>query len=165
MKRTVVMKIFKIQFFAGLLLMFSCAGNNRQQFVGLWQDSPEMASSWTDTYQFFDNGKFVFYYSQMICDKREVNFFGTWEMSGSNLVLNVTGKKVVEGGELVPSVNCASEYEIEGGEDKIVKLLKTDIRVLSLSAVATDTAYFDRAVVKFNGKAFWKIDNDPKGYQ
>lgn len=139
-----------------------------KEFVGIWQDSPEIASGWSDTYQFFDNGDFVYRYNQMICDKRTLNYSGTWEIVGDKIEVTVSEKTIVVGGKLVPSSeSCGSDYEIEGGEEK--KERNIESYTIQLSTMMTDTIGPDDdqrilASWNFDKKRFWKMESDPSKY-
>lgn len=91
-----------------LLILASCSiekqpSADMKKFVGIWQDSPEIASGWSDTYQFFENGNFVYRYNQMVCDNRTLNYAGSWTVSGDKINNTVTEKTIIVGGKLVPS--------------------------------------------------------------
>ncbi len=152
-----------------LLILTSCTVDKKQtvdskEFVGIWQDSPEVASGWSDTYQFFDNGEFIYRYNQMVCDKRTLDYSGTWELTDTDkLKIIVNEKTILEGGKLVPSSeSCGSDYEIEGGEEKKVKDSKT--YTIKLSAISVDKKKRDLKTRTFDGKAFWKLEDNPEKY-
>jgi hypothetical protein len=155
-----------------LLFVVSCSAENKKsvdskELVGIWQAIPEIASGWADTYQFFDNGAFTFNYSQMICDKRTLDYSGTWELiTADKLKLTINSKTVLEGGKLVPAMgSCGSDYEIEGGEVKEIKLKNIEVQNIQLSTITVDKEKRDLRTRTFNGQAFWKFDDDPTMYQ
>jgi hypothetical protein len=139
---------------------------DRKELVGIWQVIPEVASGWADTYQFFDNGKFIFNYSQMVCDNRTLDYSGTWELMSSNtLKLTIDKRTILDGGKLVPSMgSCGSEFEIKGGEVKDIKLKDIEIQNVQLSKIATDTVHRELKTRTLDNKSFWKLDNDPTKY-
>ncbi len=154
-----------------LLILTSCSVDKKLtaekiELVGVWQAIPEVASGWADTYQFFDSGEFKFNFSQMICDKRTLDYSGTWELINKDeLKLTVKAKTILEGGKLVPAMgSCGSEYEIEGGEVKIVILNKTEIQIIHLTTVTIDRENRELKTRTLNGKSFWKFDEDPNKY-
>lgn len=151
-----------------LFFIISCSVDKKnsvdsKELVGIWQVIPEVASGWADNYQFFDNGEFTFNYSQMICDKRVLDYSGTWEFADAdNLRLTITSRTVLEGGKLVPAMgSCGSEYEIEGGEVKTIKLNEAEVQNFQLSAITQDRSLSMRT---FNEKTFWKMEDDPTKY-
>ena len=154
-----------------LLILTSCTVDKKlteeeNELVGVWQAIPEVASGWANTYQFFDNGEFKFNFSQMICDNRTLDYSGTWELIGKDkLKLTIKAKTILEGGKLVPAMgSCGSDYEIEGGEVKNVKLAKLEIQDIQLSSTIIDKDNLELKTRRLSGKSFWKFDEDPNKY-
>ncbi|MFZ6010326.1 MAG: hypothetical protein ACOYXT_08245 [Bacteroidota bacterium] len=154
-----------------LLFLISCSADNKnsvdsKELVGIWQAIPEIASGWADTYRFWDNGEFIFHYSQMICDNRTLDYSGTWELTGTeNLKLTIKSKTVLEGGKLEPAMgSCGSDYEIVGGEVKEIKLDRVEVQDIRLSVIALDNKHVDMKTRTVDGRPFWKMDNDPTKY-
>ncbi|MFZ4592578.1 MAG: hypothetical protein ACOYN6_16375 [Ignavibacteria bacterium] len=150
------------------LLLIPFWGNTQKGYdlVGIWQDSPVVAAGWSDTYLFYSDGKFVFNYSQMVCDSRDVSYSGTWELRDEGkLNLTIKNKTMIVGGALVKaSGSCASEYEIEGGEEKIIELTNQENISIILSDFTIDTENHSIGTMLFNGSRFWRMSNDPKNY-
>ena len=93
--------------------------------VGVWQNQPTMGSGWSNTYLFFPDGTFKFYFSQMDCAKRDVSYSGLWNVKGDALRLTKKEKVSVVGGELKKSDgSCASDFMIVGGVEKRMKVKK-----------------------------------------
>ena len=59
--------------FAAFLLFVSFGLTNaqiqRDSLVGVWQDLRIVASGWSNTFLFFNDGGFKFFYNQMDCSK------------------------------------------------------------------------------------------------
>lgn len=150
------------------LLLIPFWGNSQKGYdlVGIWQNSPVVAAGWSDTYLFYSDGKFVFHYNQMVCDNREVSYCGTWEVKNEgNLILTIKSKTLIVGGSLVKSSgSCASEYEIEGGEEKTIEITNPESLLITLSDYTIDTENHSIGTILFNGVRFWRISNDPKNY-
>ena len=150
------------------LLIIPFWGNTQKGYdlVGIWQDSPVVAAGWSDTYLFYSDGKFVFHYSQMVCDSRDVSYSGTWELRDEGkLELTIKSKTVIVGGTLVKaSGSCASEYEIEGGEEKAIEVANPENLLIILSDYMIDTENHSIGTILFNGVRYWGMSNDPKNY-
>lgn len=130
--------------------------------VGVWQESPEVGSGYSDHYVFYSTGNFSFNYNQMVCDKRTIRYSGTWKLQRDSLYLTASDKTVIVGGKLVPTGeagSCASDYYIEGGEEKTVTF--RDVQTLQLSAITIDSVKYDYKRRTFNGKPFWRIQDEP----
>lgn len=134
----------------------------------MWQDSPEIASGYTDYYKFFDNGDFSFNYNEMICDKRSIKYSGTWELiNDDNLKLTIKKKTIVVGGKLVSTEgtgSCASEFQIEGGELKTVELKDFETQDIKLSLITVDSEKRNLKTRYFDERQFWKLRDDPAPY-
>ncbi len=137
-----------------------------RRLVGVWQDSPVMASGWGDTYLFHHDGKFVFYANQMDCGKRLAAEYGTWRCEGTVLHLVVTMRMVIEGGKLVPaSGSCASKYEIEGGKP-VMRDTAPASRKLRWKAPSLDRdAPAARYRISIDGRNYWRFSIRVEDYR
>ena len=153
--------------FAALLLLacaLTAAGHANTPLVGVWQDAPAMGSGWSNAYQFFSNGTFVFHGSQFDGEKREVSRAGTWRVRENKLYLSVTRRTVIEGGRRKKALGSAgTEYEIVGGIRRVKKVAPPQRSVLPLSAIGKDPAN-KRLVVRFGKARYWKFGDDPRRY-
>ncbi len=156
-----------------LLILASCTVDKKQsadskELIEMWQDSPEVASGYTDYYKFFDNGDFSFNYNEMECDKTTIDYSGTWELiNDSELKLTIKKKRIIVGGKLVPTEgtgSCASEFYIEGGELKTVELKDYEVQNISLSLTTIDTEKGNLKSRAFDKRQFWKLGDDPASY-
>ncbi len=148
---------------------FFCLHGDKEKteklLVGIWQDSPVMASGWGEAYQFFPDGKFILNHNQMDCGKRELSLLGTWSIEKAYLILKVSSRKVVKGGKKVKSSgSCASEYDIEGGQTVTENLPAPKKIRLKISNTKAD-AEFPLPVIGFDKQKYWKLREDPKDYQ
>lgn len=91
----------------------------------------------------------------MICDKRVYSYSGTWEFDGKSIILTVNERVIHEGGVLVSAMgSCASEYEIEGGEIKTIRLDKPEIIEVKVSDYGIDKDNMEMETIKFDGNKF-----------
>ena len=151
-------------------------GQSDVSLTGIWQDTPEIASGWSYTYQFFADGRFVFHYNQMDCESREVSYSGRWAVQGNSLILSVTQRKVLVGGHFEPANgSCGTDRELVGArlrtiEVKPSQLLKLNISVIRL--VSTKVYSFEtrrdeaRSIphVCIGPNCYWKLRDDPSKY-
>lgn len=137
------------------------------ELVGVWQAAPVMASGWTDTYLFYEDGRFAFHRNQMDCENRDLGYFGTWSLSGPDhdtLSAHVERTEKLVGGILVRSyASCASEYMIEDGEVVMDTLEKPKTIVLVLSPPHYDD-YYEKPAMRFGSRVFWRFSNEPTDY-
>lgn len=160
-------KNYKI-IFAAFLLFVSFGLTNAQiqsdSLVGVWQDSRLVASGWSNTFLFFNDGKFKFFYNQMDCAKRETSYSGKWKVKDDELRLTIIKKNIIEGGKLeLSSGSCASDSMIVGGIGKTVKLRPSQEIIYSVSPVYVDTEDdIQRIKVYIDAIPYWKFSDDPK---
>ncbi len=159
-------KNYKIIFAAILLVVSSGvtnAQNTNDSLIGVWQDSKIVASGWSNTFLFFKNGEFKFFYNQMDCAKREVSYSGRWKVVDDELKLNVTQKKIIKEGTLELSTgSCASDSMIVGGIEKTTNLKPSQKIVYSVSGVYTDNEDdIQRLKIYIDAMPFWKFSDDP----
>src|SRR3990172_620924 len=69
--------------------------------TGVWQDMEVVAAGWSNTFLFFDDGTFKFFYSQMDHRKRELGYSGKFRVEGDGLYLDINQRNYLEGGRLV----------------------------------------------------------------
>jgi hypothetical protein len=84
---------------------------------GVWQLIPEFAAGWTDAYQFFADGRFVFHTSEMDCGTRLQSESGRWRVEDSAIVLITEERTTLEGGHFEESMgSCGSDSTLTGAK-------------------------------------------------
>ncbi len=140
-----------------LLLSALCHAQQSKEIAGVWQNSAVLGSGWSDTYLFFEDGTFRFFYSQMDCAKREVSYTGNWKLDESDLILSIIDITILEGGEMVLSTgSCGSDSTLINAVEK--KLLydppvrsvlhKVKYHVISIDGV-------ERKTISLDGTKYW----------
>lgn len=164
MNNTIVTKSALVLFI--FIFVFSASVKSQSlgdSLVGVWQDSKAVASGWSNSFLFFKNGKFKFFYNQMDCAKREVSYSGKWKAKGDELILTILEKTVIEGGKLEPSTgSCASDSMIVGGFEETVRLQYEEKVLYSVSHVYID--YDDdiqRQKIYIDAMPYWKFSDYP----
>lgn len=142
-------------------------GVEAESLVGVWQDSPMMASGWGDTYLFFKNITFIFYYNQMDCAKRDLSFSGTWKIFGNKLILEIKEKTHVAGGRYEQAgASCASEKILVGGDIVSSKVVPVDRRSYTISEIVIDDNYgIEYPNIEIGGERYWQFSSDPDYYK
>jgi hypothetical protein len=159
-------------------LSVSAAQTKQSQItlVGIWQDSPEIASGWSDTYQLFADGNFVFHHNQMDCKKREVSYAGQWKVQGNSLKLSVTQRTLLVGGHFEQARgSCGTEIELKGAQQKtyevkpsqLITLTISEVRLASAKVYNFETAQDEmRSIphVSIGGTDYWKLRDNPADF-
>ena len=74
-----------IKVFSVLLLFIFCGSAKAQSspdsLIGVWQDERIVASGWSNTFLFFKDGTFKYFFNQMDCAKRTISYSGTWRVN------------------------------------------------------------------------------------
>lgn len=131
--------------------------------IGIWQNSPSMGSGWSDHYNFYADGRFVYYISQMKCDKRINLRMGGWTMEGTNLVLTTTSEERMVGGKLVKSMgSCGTPLTLEGAKEELVQLTKPEVEVMAVERREMGPEDVHETI-NIGKNQFWKFDDDPTG--
>ncbi len=139
-----------------------------KSLIGVWQDTNIMAAGWSDAFQFFPDGRFVFNHSQMDCTKREIRYAGNWKVNKGILILLVTEREKVEGGNIVDDVICGST--IEGGHDVQLTVNPPDTYHYALNDLRLDRSVdrfgqpYQFLTIRINGIQYWKFRDDPNKY-
>ncbi|WP_167882216.1 YARHG domain-containing protein [Leptospira meyeri] len=84
--------------------------------VGDWDSQPISASGYVNKHTFLDNGLVQIYEDEMDCQKRLLSSLGTWRIENDTLIINLSKKLTINGGNLIPSAgSCGSDYELIDG--------------------------------------------------
>ncbi|RPH29908.1 MAG: hypothetical protein EHM93_16660 [Bacteroidales bacterium] len=143
-------------------------GFTSKYMIGIWQNSPEIASGWSDNYQFFSDGTFRFNFNQMDCQKRMIYYKGNWIVDKEIIQLTVKEKLIIVGGKMIQSFgSCGSDSTLENGIEKRIVLDKPEIKLIKIkilkklysSILATDMEH-----IKIDSIEFYRIENDPTKY-
>lgn len=159
---------YYIIFFVFIFFLFPVQSDVKdiESLVGVWQDSPMMASGWGDTYQFFNDLTFIFYYNQMDCAKRDLSFSGTWEIAGDELILEIKEKTHIVGGRFEEAGgSCAGEKKLVGGDIVSSKVLPVDRKRYTISKITIDDDYgIEYPHLEIDGESYWQFSSDPDYY-
>jgi hypothetical protein len=144
---------------------------------GVWQDHPELASGWSDAFQFFQDGRFVFHHNQMDCGKRETSYEGRFGIRQSLLTLTIERRYVLTGGHFEGSVgSCASDSTLVDAQEQIVALAPAVIETVAFSPPETVMVRRDNyrsnrqesqpmLQITLGGRPYWKLKDDPNAYR
>jgi hypothetical protein len=147
------------------------ASDVSSSLVGVWQDSPDLAAGWSDTYVFFPNGRYTFHLNTMNCEKRLLSVSGRWSIRSHDIHLVADLKVEWEGGHLEPSSgDCASEFvdarvrtrRIDPPQISTVRLGPVAVVIVPNHARPGTSQYLK---VTLDWKEFWKLRDDPSEYE
>ncbi len=132
---------------------------------GVWQDSDVLGSGWSNSFLFYDNGSFKFFFSQMDCAKKIVSYSGKWKINSDTLRLTVKEMTTIKGGKLVASEgSCAGDSMITGGWLAKLKIDPPEKLLFPLSKVTSeDPDGTKREVLIIDNKKYWRFTDDPDG--
>src|SRR5262249_45104927 len=138
------------------------------EVVGIWQDLNLIAAGWSNTYQFFKDGTFVFNHNQMNCLKRELWYSGRWKILGNDIHLTIEKRKVIIGGRKGDDPVCGPAI-LEGKE--VTKLVQPpEERILHLGNVRIEKGRtrfgdeYEMPTATIGTVKYWKFYDDPKQY-
>ena len=139
-----------------------------EDLIGVWHVSPIVAAGYGELIFFYPDYTFKITANQMDWGNRLSRTSGTWSTNMNSLILEVTEKRILTGGEIVEGyASCASEFAIEGGTSEIVTISPGERRIFPLSEIVTDDlggalgqgATMDR--IRIGTTHFWQFDTDP----
>ena len=122
-----------------------------------------------DRYHFYDDGSYIYEYSDNDKEKRVLSETGTWDVEGGILTLIIKSKVTIEGGEkstepLLPGDTNA--YAIVNGTIKIVELDAPETKEFKLGEAFIDAegspGYW---AMSFDNATYWRLSSDPDAYQ
>lgn len=139
-----------------------------EQLIGIWHVSPIIAAGYGELLYFYPDQTFKITANQMDWGNRLSGLSGDWFIEANSLVLEVTEKSILTGGEIVEGyASCASEFAIEGGTTETVTVSPpevrtypiTDIIIDDMSDVLGEGTTMPR--IKIGTTDFWQFHKDP----
>ena len=140
------------------------AQNSNDSLIGVWQDDRIVASGWSNTFLFFKDGTFKFFFNQMDCAKRTVSYSGMWKVNEDELNLKIKQKTIIEGGHLEPSDgSCGTDSMIVDGIEKAVNLETPEEVIYSVSEIYTENQDdIQRIKIYIDAMPYWKFSDNPQ---
>lgn len=144
---------------------------NKENLVGVWQDSGGVAAGYTNHYVFYPSGKYSFNYNQMDGCKRIAQESGQWEYNNTTDILALTVKQKTILKKVDPLASC-DWWGWEGAiwvtepvskETTMKYQLSVPTKPFKIYKEYTyDPNDYDNPyeVVIFNDKPFWEIRSD-----
>jgi hypothetical protein len=145
--------------------------------TGVWQDFPDVASGWGNAFQFYEDGRFTFHYSQMDCAKRIVSVSGHWTASDTLLFLIVDKRQALQGGSFETAMgSCATEWDLEDAQDTTIAMSLPDTnRMLFVPPDSVSVLIYDsrqnkkveqkRLSIAINGRRWYQMATNPADYR
>ncbi|NPV90052.1 MAG: hypothetical protein HPY50_04660 [Firmicutes bacterium] len=130
------------------------------ELVGMWHASPMVAAGYNQVFLFYSDGVFKHYYKNEESRVRDIS--GKWLIKNNNLILQVSHKTVIEGGERgEPSPSSTARYSIVHGKTVRKKIDPPEGVILSIGKIERDDKYFHPVMLKIGSQQYWKYDDDP----
>jgi len=170
------MRIVIVLTFSILLQSCSFAPENQAaKLIGVWQDAEYLAAGWGNTYQFFQDGHFIFNLNTMDCAKREVWRSGLWRIEGNTLKLSATKKRIVVGGHFEEATgSCGTDLDLVDGKEQDVMIEPPQeqtfemsrIELVSVKNPLDDNKFPPQQMLRITigDKNYWKFEDDPNKY-
>lgn len=138
------------------------------QLVGIWHVSPMVAAGYGELIYFYPDHAFKITANQMDWGNRLSSIAGSWSIKANALVLEVTEKCILAGGEIVEGyASCASEFAIEGGTTEVLTVSPGETRTYPVSEIVIDDlgGALGQGVsmprIRIGTCHFWLFSSDP----
>lgn len=137
--------------------------------IGTWYGSPSVGSADSDRYHFYDDGTYLYEFSNYDTMSRVRSESGTWEFENNKLTLIVNSKVIIEGGDEAEPllVGDPNKYQIKNGSIKIIEVDHPEEREYVVNSIYQDTEEkigFWKMTIEGVGD-YWKFTDDPGAYQ
>ena len=137
---------------------------------GTWHERPHIPSLYGERYHFYDDGTYIFEYSNYDLMTRTISEIGSWDFSAGILTLIVTDKVTIEGGEESKEAlleHDSQEYAIVNGIIRNIVVNPPERRENYVGNIYQDAdkegnGYLTMVI---NGWSYWKLIDDPDAYQ
>jgi hypothetical protein len=112
---------------------------NETDLIGIWHVSPMVAAGYGELIYFFPDHTFKITANQMDWGNRLSSVSGTWSLQANRLILDVTEKYIITGGDIVEGyASCASEFAIENGTPEHIVMSPSELRTYPISEIIDD---------------------------
>ena len=153
------MKKYIISF---LLISGTIFSQGADSLTGVWQDNEVVASGWSNTFLFFADGTFKFFYNQMDQRKNQISFSGSWQVDGDGLYLDVRQRSYLEGGRLVKDPNGGKGDSVLVDAAQKTKLFNPPEKVeMSISKIYTGTEFAMGKYIYIDAMKFYLMSTKP----
>ncbi len=153
-----------------IITLFFCYlslnGQDKQasKLIGAWQDSPEYESGLVNTYLFFPDHSYQFWYDKINCQQNCSTYYhkGIWQIKNDSLVLNITERKIVVGGTFLKVVEDDGVIRIvTAGTDSIIAYPKPEVITYPLLMMLPN---HNRECITIDENKYWKFEDDPNKF-
>jgi len=147
-----------------LLFIFSCRAIlcGADSLTGVWQDSEAVGSGWSNTFLFFDDGTFKFFYSQMDLRKRETGFAGTYRVEDDGLYLDISQRSYLEGGKLIAdNTGRKGDYVLVDASSKTLQFDPPEQTDMSISKIYSDPEIAMGKYIYIDAIKFFLMSKNP----
>jgi hypothetical protein len=145
-----------------IIAVITAYSQGNDSLVGVWQDNEVVAAGWSNTFLFFSDGSFKFFYNQMDLRKKEISFYGSWKASGDILSLEIKQRQFIEGGRLVQNPEGGPGDSMLTGGLKKIKFNNPPEKVeMSISKIYTDTPYAMGKYIYIDAIKFFLMSTNP----
>jgi len=135
----------------------------KKNLVGLWHATPQPVGEMSEHFIFYENGSFIFKYSDYDGEKRILDKSGQWDIIyGNLLILKVTSTTVIEGGEFVISPSSGYGWALSGGKEVKREYSTPLITIYPLSDIEIDNTVPNPVSMKIGGIEHWKLGAKPE---
>jgi len=148
------------------ILVFLISGStfcgSGDSLAGVWQDMEVVAAGWSNTFLFFNDGTFKFFYSQMDHRKREVGFSGKYRVEDDGLYLDINRRLYLEGGRLVKDeMGKAGDSVLVEASAKTLMFEPPEQIDISISRIYSDTEFAMGKYIYIDAIKFFLISKNP----
>lgn len=145
-----------------LITICSVYSQGSDSLTGVWQDNEVVAAGWSNTFLFFPDGTFKFFYNQMDLRKSEVSFSGTFVIDGDGLLLDVKQRRYIDGASLVEDPNGAKgDSMLTGGIIKTRFVEPPDKIDMSISKIYSDSEFAMGKYIYIDAIKFFLMSKTP----
>jgi len=145
-----------------IIISGSTFSGNGDSLTGVWQDMEVVAAGWSNTFIFFDDSTFKFFYSQMDHRKRETGFSGKYRVEGDGLYLEISERQYLEGGRLVEDIlGKAGDSVLIEAVNKTLLFNPPEQMDMSISKIYSDSQFAMGKYIYLDAMKFFLMSTKP----
>lgn len=134
-----------------------------RSIIGVWQETPVVASGWSTTYHFALDGSCAYLTNQMDCEDSLIAYYGIYKLKKKKIILKFSEVVYIGGAKLVSSDgSCATDFQLEGGSEMKKEIKKKEKFAYKFLAPDEDYDYLERAM--FDGFVWYRMLHDPADF-
>jgi len=139
---------------------------SKAEIVGIWQfNSRQVGSGLGETFQFFNNGRFIYSYNPIDDTRNIIKLEGIYRLEGKRLFLTIKSRIQRLGGKIEVGGAGTDEYLFVFGNDSTKRIVEMNPKELDpLLLLKNNNTTAGLLSIKVNNRTYFKLSSNPNKF-